>query len=188
MTYLSQTVAPVTWLSTNECKTHLRVDSADEEALIGSLAEAACRTVQERVGKALGSQTWAYKLNGLAADADVLLPVAPVASITSISYQDADDAAQSLTVSDFYLFGDNDRAMIRPKSGTSWPVTYDRPDAITITFVAGMTPPETLRQAALLLVGHWYENRAGAAEAPLKQIPDGVEALIGLDRKGWMAA
>lgn len=188
MKFLSQTVPPTTWLSTADCKENLRVDGSDEDDLIAALAEAACRMVQERVGKALGAQTWAYSLNGLSSDADLILPVFPATSITSISYQDTDDATQTMDTNDFYLFGDNDHAMIRPKSGTTWPTTYDRPDAITITFEAGMTPPKTLRQATLLLVAHWYENRQAAAADELRLIPDGVEALIGLDRKGWVAA
>lgn len=187
MKFLTQTAAPTSWISTAECKANMRVDGSDEDTLIASLATTACRVVQERAGKALGSQTWAYSLEGMTSDEVVPLPVFPVSSITEIAYQDEADDAQTMLTTDFYLFGDDDSAAIQPKEGVTWPTTYDRPDAVTITFAAGMTPPENLKQAALLLVAHWYENRSATSDA-LSEIPEGVEMLIGIDRKGWVGA
>lgn len=188
MIFLSQTVAPDAWITTAECKANMRVDHSDEDDFISALASAACRAVDARTGKAIGAQTWALSLYGLSSDAMLRLPVFPATAISSITYYDADDAEQSLTVSDFYLFGDDDGAYIQPKDGTSWPDTMDRPDAVTITFTAGMTPTQTMKQAALLLVSHWYENRSATTEEQLRDIPEGVDSLIGLDRKGWVGA
>ena len=188
MRFLSRTVDPDAWITLAECKANMRVDSSDEDDFITALASSACGAVQARVGKALGAQTWSLSLYGLSSDAMLRLPVFPATAISSIAYYDSDDVEQSLSVSDFYLFGDSDGAYVKPKDGTSWPDTMDRPDAVTVTFTAGMTPTQTMKQAALLLVAHWYSNRAATTEEQLRDIPEGVDALISLDRKGWVGA
>jgi uncharacterized phiE125 gp8 family phage protein len=65
-----------------------------------------------------------------------------------------------------------------------------RDDAVTITFVAGYPQtPAALKAAALLLIGHLYENREaslpGTTAAP---IPFGVTEMVNLYRIGWAAA
>ena len=71
------------------------------------------------------------------------------------------------------------------KSGQSWPGTTLKTAAgVTITFVAGYgatsaSVPESIRQAILLLVGHWYENReATVGVGNMQVLPMGVKALL----------
>jgi uncharacterized phage protein (predicted DNA packaging) len=40
------------------------------------------------------------------------------------------------------------------------------------------TVPPPLRQAMLMLIGHWFNAREAAAEARFDQVPHGVAALI----------
>ena len=35
------------------------------------------------------------------------------------------------------------------------------------------------------MVGHWFKEREAASELSLKDIPMGVDALIGVERVGW---
>jgi len=78
-------------------------------------------------------------------------------------------------------------------AATTWPIAAAGvPDAVRVRFTAGFqysdspadSPepeviPEPIRQAVLLLVGHWFENRAdvavGVSAAP---VPQGVLDLI----------
>lgn len=187
MSFLTQSVPPNPIVTLTEVKEHLRVDTTDEDALHESLRTTASRVVEERVGKALGAQTWVYSLWGLSGTQSVKLPVTPVTALTSVTYYDEDDVQQTLDTANFYLFKDDDQAFIEPKSGNDWPSTFDRPDAISITFAAGFTTvPENLKQAALLLVGLYDLDRAAATSVKVTELPLGVESLINLDRVGWI--
>lgn len=42
--------------------------------------------------------------------------------------------------------------------------------------------PHTLRHAALLLIGNWYQNREGVSDKPLSQVPLAFQMLIGINR------
>jgi uncharacterized phiE125 gp8 family phage protein len=60
-----------------------------------------------------------------------------------------------------------------------WPVVSDGVNNVVIRFVAGFTtPPAPIKQAILLLVGQWYDNRAAATDRPLIAVPNAVEALL----------
>lgn len=173
----------------DEAKAQLRVDGTDEDALITSLIVAATSAVEEDTGRALVTQTWDYAISQ--PSGAVSLPLAPVASISALTYYDTDDVAQTLTVSDFYLFADNDRACVEPKDGVAWPGMKDRADALTIAFIAGAAVadvPQALKQAILLLVTHWFENRGvvslGTIAPPIKMT---LEYLTAQHKIGWVA-
>ena len=83
-------------------------------------------------------------------------------------------------------------ALLLPAYGKSWPSTRVWVDAngnypVEVRFIAGYgtagtSVPETFRQAMLLLIGHWYENREEVSESLLSKVPTGAEALLWMDR------
>ncbi len=193
--YLLTTETPATkWAVTlDEAKQHCRVDSDDTEddAVLTRLIKAATDMVEQQAGKALLEQTWNLLIAAPDGAGHLHLPLTPVISVDDISYFDRDNVSQSATVGDFQLYKDEDHAWLEPKQGNVWPATYARHDAITVQFKAGFGAnetdvPENLRQAVLLTVGHWFENREAivvgtiAAEMPLT-----AQHLIDLSRKGW---
>jgi len=144
------------------------------------------------VGKPLINQTWKLSVIDYDRYDRIVLPLTPVVSITSIEYYDSTETLQELDTEDFDLFGDEDNAFIRPKTGITWPSVYDRPDAIMVTFVAGfgVSPdyiPENIKQAIRLLCCHWFENREAVVVGSItSELPMGVEALLNISRKGWI--
>lgn len=177
-------------ISATEAKAHLRVDHSDEDTLISSLIDAAVAYLDARgvLGRAMVTQSWAEWVSN--APGHVRLTVGPFQSLTSVEYYDTDNALQTATLGNFETWLDGDFVRVKPKSGQSWPNAYSRPDAIKITYVAGFGDagsdvPQGIRQALLLLVGHWYENRIAASDAKLQEIPLAVDALIGAERVGW---
>jgi uncharacterized phiE125 gp8 family phage protein len=58
-----------------------------------------------------------------------------------------------------------------------------------ISFVVGYgTPndvPKEIKQAALLLIGHYYANREAVGSVG-SEIPLGVQALLNNRRRGWI--
>ena len=168
-----------------------RIDG--ETTYIQSLIAAATASVEESSGKALMEQTWEMKVSG-PDDGVIEIPKTPVLELVSITYLNAALVSTALDVDDFALLGDEDRAWIEPLEGVSWPSTVVRADAITITFTAGFedaeSVPANLKQAILMMVGHLYQNREAVGDASqggFVAVPMGVEYLVGLSRRGWVA-
>jgi uncharacterized phiE125 gp8 family phage protein len=176
-----------------ECKSNLRVQHAADDTLIDSLIAAATDYVSApngAINKSLVTESWALTMPSVSGDID--LPITPVQSITTIQYWDTDNVTQTLTVSDFTLTSDEDHATLSPKTGTTWPSTYVRDDAVTITFSTGFGDdgsdvPASIRHAIILIVSHWYENRLAVSDANSKIIPMSAESIIAMNRKGWVA-
>lgn len=188
---LQRTSAPATTpVSLTEAKAHLRVDGTDEDTLITSLIDAAVAHLDATgvLGRAMVTQSWAQWVNQ--APGWVRLKIGPFQSLTSVEYYDTDNALQTATLSDFETRLDGDFVIVKPKTGFTWPNAYTRQDAIKITYVAGFgnaatDVPQSIRQALLLLIGHWYEHRMAASEAVITEVPMAVDALLGAERVGW---
>ena len=168
-----------------EAKAHLRVDHADEDALISIFLDAALAHLDGRdgvLGRALVTQTWELPLDAFPRDTVIGIPLAPVQSVTSIQYRDAAGALQTFLAANYVLDAISEPARIDLAPGASWPGTQDVPNAVTIRFVAGYgaatTVPPALKAAVLLLVGHLYRNREATTAEALAALPMGVDALI----------
>lgn len=89
---------------------------------------------------------------------------------------------QTLAASE-YVVDTSNLGSIYPAYGVCWPSVRCQPNAITVRFVAGhgLNPggiPEPLRQAILLMVGHWYESREAVTASAMSELPLGASALI----------
>lgn len=183
-----RTAAPTgTIISLSDAKRHLRVDHDDEDALIGALINSAVAYFDGYsgiLGRALLTQTWQMSFDAF--DDEMRLPVGNLLSVTSVTYYDASNALQTLPTSVYTSFSDALGPYITLKPGQAWPSGYYRPDAISVTWTAGYGPaasdiPAPIKQAILLLVGHWYTNREAvnvAAGIVALELPMAVDALI----------
>lgn len=124
------------------------------------------------------TQTWRLYLPYFCGSV-IDLPKRPIQSV-SITYYDSGDVSQTLATSVYAL--DTDNRKIRLKSLQTWPTTYERFDAVTITFVAGYTSaalvPAIHKQAMRLLIGHYFESRDMIMSESLQSMP-AYEALVG---------
>jgi uncharacterized phiE125 gp8 family phage protein len=105
----------------------------------------------------------------------IVLPRGPVRSVTTVAYTDAAGDSQTVTGSQL-LDG-----AIYPAVATNWPsVQLDNVSAVQITYAAGDTSsiPVMAKQAILLLVHHWFQNRSATAEKQVYSIPMAVDSLI----------
>lgn len=178
------TVEPVALTQT---KLHLRLAVTEaaaaayttEDALLNALIVAAREYAESYTRRALITQTWKAYLSEWPAgikegDEEIRLPYPPFQSVTSITVEGT--AFTNFTAS---LEG-----ILKPT--TIWPSLSASPgaDPIVITFKAGYgdaaaAVPGQIKQAILLLIGHWYGQREGVligvAASPL---PLAVEALL----------
>lgn len=163
-------------VSLAEAKAQLREDAADEDAIIARLIAAATAHLDGRaglLGRALAPQTWTWA--GRIPDTGrVVLPLAPVLSITSVTV-DGDALASSA-----YELADADNGEIDLEGYAC--------AAAVIVFEAGYADaeiPEPLKHAILLLVAHWFEHREEftVVEGSARSIPYGVRALTAAYRR-----
>ena len=173
-------------ISTVGGKAHSRIaaDLTDEDALVDAYVEAATQNLDGWsgiLGRCLVTQTWRQDF---AAFADKLgLPLAPVSSVSSVTYYDAANVSQTLASSVYELMTDGAGPFVHLKPDQVWPDTYSRLDAVSITFVAGYGSagsdvPQPIRQAIRLLAAHWNENREAAGVVAFHELPIGVRYLL----------
>lgn len=194
-----RTVAPATAVvSTAEAKAHLRVDHNDDNTLIDALVQAATDRLDGYngiLGRALVTQTWRADFSGFALswcywDATryygnvVRLPLGPVQTISSIKYWDTDNADQTVAVTNYALITDATGPIVVLNQGYSWPSTYNRFDAVRVTFVAGYgaasAVPEAIKAAIKLHVEQLYQP---LSDAERQQNQAAYDALIAQYRR-----
>ena len=175
-------------VTSTEAKQRIRVDHSEEDSLITDYIAAATELVSAMTGLVLGAETWQFKV-GPQRDA-LLLPVAPVNTVTTIAYLDQTEVVQSANVGDFVLYADPVRPSLRPGRGKVWPAAADRDDAITITVSAGLTAlPPSLKTAILMMVAHWYRTREPVIIGMTSsETPFALNALIEPHKRLWAAA
>lgn len=167
-------------ITLEEAKLHLRVSHDEEDGLIENLIRAATQHVDGWtgiLGRAVTPQTWRQDFDGWRC---LRLLLNPVREIESVTYHDSDGDQQTLDPSAYALRADGGGAYVDLAPGQSWPAVASRVDAISVTYEAGYDEaPEPIRQAMLLLMGHWYDNRQGVVTGTIAtEVPLAVDALL----------
>jgi uncharacterized phiE125 gp8 family phage protein len=155
------TVQPSEPVSKEDAKRQCVVLHDDDDALFDALITAARDHVERYCGTPLATQTIEVKCDGFC-DFE-RLPLAPVQSITSISYVDTTGATQTLATSVYEGRFDGLDASIVRKYGEQWPAI--RPGSrITLTAIVGYENlPASIKHAMLLWIAEAYEQRENAA-------------------------
>lgn len=170
-----------------EAKAHCRVEVADDDALITALIIAARQAVEEFTNRALVQQDWKQFFDACDSPTvkrEIRLRKTPLMSITSLTFYAGDDTPTVMPSTDYALSGD--RVVL--KTGKSWPGFGREFDAVEIVYRAGYgaaaaNVPGPIKQAILMIVANWYENREDAgdpviAEAHDFEIPFGARAIL----------
>lgn len=166
------TIAPADEpLELSEVKTHCRVDGSDSDTELNSMISAARAFVEDYCGTRLGSQTMVLRCSSFCDFRN--LPVAPVTSISSITYLDSEGVEQTLATSIYEGVLVGLEPHIRLKINQSWPSVRDASDAIRVTVVAGYSDvPAPVKHAMLLMIGNWFDSRA------VGELTEGPKALL----------
>jgi uncharacterized phiE125 gp8 family phage protein len=128
-------------VSLAEAKLHLRLDdiggSHPHDALVTSLISSAREFAEHYTGRALAQQTLEVALDSFPNGGTIDLPRPPVASVTSIKYDDSDNVEQTMSAADYSLSAYGDRRRINLGPDADWPGTYSKADAVRIRYVTG---------------------------------------------------
>ena len=153
-----------------EAKAQARVTHDDEDLLIQHYIDAATAWLDGPagiLGRCLVTQTWRAELATVGPA--IRLPF-PDSLVDSAVFTDA--AGGDL---DYRIDRRDQRLLLRPLAG------FGRPAAITFTagYGAPAEIPAAIRQAMLLLIAHWYENRAAVSLGTSPSaLPMAVDALL----------
>lgn len=199
-------VEPVTLA---QAKAHLRVNFADDDALVTALVGAARGACEKEVDRSFVTTAWQLGLDRfpwpegpnrgydprvfehplVGASAPIRVPVARLIAVSSITYLDGTGTRQTLSPS-AYTVEAGDGGRIVPAYGTTWPTHRTHPGSVLVSFTAGYGPlatdvPPHVVAAVLLTVGHLYENREAVVigQTPV-ELTMGVKWLLSAENWG----
>lgn len=216
---LSVTVQPpVEPITLAEIYAHLRLDATGspptnpDDALLMSQIQAAREYAEQLTRRAIIEQTLAYKLPYFPTDRIFFLPrrfydetltdylkpyyielpkSSPFISLVSVQYYDQNDTLQTLDPSFYQVSNDAEPARIDLVYGQIWPWTYERTDAVIITYKAGYMPtfsgsppvpsdyranvPQSIKNAIKLRVQQLYDPMT---PDKYKQLQCAIEGLL----------
>lgn len=158
---LTRVSAPSAVVTTDEVKRQINIAHNRDDLLLWEMIGTATEYMDGTVGvlgQFLGSQQW--RLTEAAFSDPLRLPIGPLIAVDSVKYLDADMVEQTVSPGDFYTHADDLGPYIRLLPGKSWPATFDRDDAVRVTFTGGSaTLPGPIRSAIYMLVAHLYAHR-----------------------------
>lgn len=162
---------PEIFVTLEEAKAHLRVEQDDdhEDDLIDALVSAACAHIdgpEGWLGRAVGQQT--LELRRCSFPACIDLPYPTVTEVTSILYDDADGAEQTLSTSLYRVYGH----LIARAPDATWPATESTPESVRVQYEAGYEEvPAPIKQAVLLMVGDMFKHRESTQIGAISSVP-----------------
>jgi len=175
------TTEPVTL---DEAKAHCRVDGTDEDDLITTLIVAARQYCEQRQNRAYLTQTLELTLDRWPRF-PVNIPHPPLVSVESIKYYGTDDTEYIWSTTEYFVDADSEPGRVSLRYAKTTPTVTLRPvNGVKVRYVAGASEvAQTVKQAMLLLIGHWYINRESVLTGVTsKEIEFAVSALLGIDR------
>lgn len=139
-------------------------------------------------GSTTGSTAHDYFMHWYYRGLTIRLPLPSTVNVESLQYI-ANDGVTLVTIdpSKYTVDTTSEPARIAPVPGYTWPYQQNYiPGQVRVTFTAGTygdgvevnTCPQTIVQAILLLIGHFYEHREAVTAGTLTEMPLAVESLL----------
>jgi uncharacterized phiE125 gp8 family phage protein len=176
-------------LTLTEAKLYLRVDQSTEDNLISGMVVAARQWVETYTRRALVTQTWDFRYEAfMDTRQPLILPKAPLQSVTSITYLDEDGVSQTLASSNYSvrtLSGATaGRGYIELNDDVSLPSLYtDALAPVTVRAVCGYgaaaAVPDGVKMAIYLMLGDLYEQRQETMMSVSSKTKTTIERLLG---------
>ena len=164
-----------------QAKAHLRVTHCAEDELISHLIVGARQVCEQEIQRPLVTQDRALYLSAF--PTRIELAQCPVQQIILVEYLDVNGDPQVLAPSNYILDEKSEPSWIVLAAGAIWPMTACQPNAVTVSYRAGYGDaadvPVPIKQAMLLLIGHFYSNRENSIiGTTATNLPFGVDALL----------
>lgn len=121
-------------------------------------------------------------------DQHIELQMGPIIQVNSVTYLDNDGTRIVFPAENYQLLNDSEPALLVPAYSLIWPSGRVYPGAVQIEYIAGYMSagspadaanvPELARQAILMLVAHWFNNREAVSTGQLGEIPYAFERAL----------
>lgn len=165
-------------ITTADLKLHLRVDHDDEDTLIEALRDAAIAHIEDYCNVKLGDVTAVLYMDRFPTVFEI--PVGPVQSVQSVSYDPTTATNVTLAASAWYadLVRKPARVgIINPPSTADYNF-----NGVQVAFTVGYpeaSVPAPIVHAIRLIVGHLYEQRQQVVVGvSVAELPLGIHALL----------
>ena len=179
-----RTVAPATYPVTSaEVKAQLQIDSGDTtwDTLIDAYIAAATAYLDGYsgiLGRCIISQTWEARFECF--ESEFELPFPDVSAVV-VKYYDIANALQTYSSSYYQLVQEACGSVVSVYPTSVYPaLSVTREDRVVITMTVGYSSvPAAIKQAILMIIGHWFTNRETVAIGQtVADIPFGASALL----------
>lgn len=180
-------------ISTADALNHLRLpQDAVDAPLVTSLIVAAREYAEAITSRQLLTATWSTTFDGFPSRRMPLpLPLPPLQPTgVVVTYIDVSGAPQTWASNQYVVDAPQGphavEGRLYPIWGVDWPVTGWRQDPVKVQFAAGYgdagsSVPTAIKQAMLLAIGAWYENREDVivgVRITAVPLPLAVDALL----------
>jgi uncharacterized phiE125 gp8 family phage protein len=159
-------------------KSILRVDFAEDDAVLALYVDAAEEFIERHTRRALSTKTKVKHLREFPTT-EVTLPYPPFQSITAVTYRDVDGVIQSLPAAYYTL--EESGALHRVRFIGDLPDLDPDAPKVSITWTAGYTAgniPADLQLAVARLAGSYYMNPEASSMLSLSEVPYGIRTVI----------
>lgn len=156
--------------------------SHPDDGLLLAYLDAAVEAAEDFTGLAISLRTYEQALDAFPDGAIELAksPFVDLLSFTVVGYGSDGEMDEELYEVDSYS------QLTRLVPVSTWPSMTAGTNAIRVMYRAGYSDtdtdaehvPASIRQAVLLLLGHFYANREDSTEKAMQSIPMGFEALL----------
>jgi len=170
-----------------ELKAYLKVDSSDDDTVLGIIKQAVDSWAKEYTGRTLCTTTYQLFIDDLAdqniplqegiydgvdmnyAKNHIILPFSPVASISHVKYYSDDDTATTWATTNYRLDNASVPSRFCLKRNISYPTGLRPTNGFEIQYVAGYggasNVPQQIKQACLLYGTYLFEHRGDSMQS-----------------------
>jgi uncharacterized phiE125 gp8 family phage protein len=171
------------------------VDTATDDAYIGSLITAAREWCEQYLDRTLVHTQWVMRFDRFPPDGtqDIELPRPPIvasgtATAVALTFTFENGTMSTYSTASYRVDRASTPGAVKTLYGQAWPPHLQDDNSISVTWWAGYgasgtSVPAAIRHAMLMLVGMWYERRMAADSMSGNEIPFGVKSL--LDSQKW---
>lgn len=173
------TVLPI---SIVDLKQRLKIESPDEDDALAAMLDSAIGMVDgpDGIGYALMEQTWQKSMDCF--PQVILLPGAPVKSVSSVTYVSADGTTQTLDPTEYRVDVSCEPARITPAYGKSWPSIRHVTGAVMVSYVLGKAVAADVSApmvtAVSMIAGTYFANRELPTEKQVSVLPFGAVDIL----------